>query len=348
MAAFSNVGENHWQRIFLFKFAKPESKHLLLVDSGFRCHLTSYNRAAATTPSSFVTKLRKHLKTRRVTGVRQLGTDRVLELTFSNGEYRLCFEFYAGGNVVLVGKTGAVLVLLRIVNGGEDGVNECKVGVQYQLEGRGVMEASLKERIEAALRDGIEEGGAEAEIGKWKKRQKKKKKGGEGIKKLLAGKMSEFSPTLIEHCFGVVGMDINLKAEEVLGDSGKIADIVRAFEEAMRIVRKILDQVDSGEIKGYILAKLPSADPTTPKGATEKGGKKGVSFGSNEAIEDEQEVEKVQQEGEGKGLVFDDFHPFLPKQFENSSTVKILEYQGFNHTVDTFVSLRARKFWRNY
>jgi len=75
----------------------------------------------------------------------------------------------------LVGKTGTVLVLLRIVNGGDDGVNECKVGVQYQLEGRGIMEASLKERIEAALKDGTEEDGAEAEIGKWGKRQKKKK-----------------------------------------------------------------------------------------------------------------------------------------------------------------------------
>jgi predicted ribosome quality control (RQC) complex YloA/Tae2 family protein len=40
--------------------------------------------------------LRKLLKTRRVTRVRQVGTDRVIELQFGDdGQYRMFLEFFA-------------------------------------------------------------------------------------------------------------------------------------------------------------------------------------------------------------------------------------------------------------
>ncbi|KAK0853800.1 hypothetical protein LTS16_013285, partial [Friedmanniomyces endolithicus] len=88
-------------RIFLLKFAKPDHREQLLIDSGFRCHLTEFARATAASPSQFVARLRKFLRTRRVTKVQQIGTDRVIEIQFSDGLYRLFLEFYAGGNVVL-------------------------------------------------------------------------------------------------------------------------------------------------------------------------------------------------------------------------------------------------------
>ncbi|KAK0804928.1 hypothetical protein LTR59_004266, partial [Friedmanniomyces endolithicus] len=88
-------------RIFLLKFAKPDHREQLLIDSGFRCHLTGFARATAAAPSQFVARLRKFLRTRRVTKVQQIGTDRVIEIQFSDGLYRLFLEFYAGGNVVL-------------------------------------------------------------------------------------------------------------------------------------------------------------------------------------------------------------------------------------------------------
>src|SRR5271163_2006737 len=88
-------------RIFLFKCAKPGSREQLLVDSGFRCHLTSFARTAASAPSAFVSRLRKYLKSRRITSVTQIGTDRVIEITFSDGQYRLFLEFFAAGNIVL-------------------------------------------------------------------------------------------------------------------------------------------------------------------------------------------------------------------------------------------------------
>lgn len=82
-------------KILLFKFAKPNCKKQVVVDSGFRCHLTEFARTTAAAPSAFVARLRKFLKTRRVTSVAQVGTDRILEFQFSDGQYRLFLEFFA-------------------------------------------------------------------------------------------------------------------------------------------------------------------------------------------------------------------------------------------------------------
>ena len=88
-------------KIFLVKFAKPDHKEQIVIDSGFRCHLTEFARATAAAPSPFVARLRKFLKTRRVTAVSQIGTDRIIEFQFSDGQYKLYLEFYAGGNIIL-------------------------------------------------------------------------------------------------------------------------------------------------------------------------------------------------------------------------------------------------------
>lgn len=48
-------------------------------------------------PSNFTLKLRKHLRTRRLEDVRQLGVDRVVDFVFGNGEnaHHLILEMYA-------------------------------------------------------------------------------------------------------------------------------------------------------------------------------------------------------------------------------------------------------------
>jgi predicted ribosome quality control (RQC) complex YloA/Tae2 family protein len=84
-------------KILLFKFAKPDNKKQLVIDTGFRCHLTAFARTTAAAPSAFVARLRKLLKTRRLTSVTQVGTDRILEFQFSDGQYRLFLEFFAVG-----------------------------------------------------------------------------------------------------------------------------------------------------------------------------------------------------------------------------------------------------------
>jgi hypothetical protein len=48
-------------------------------------------------PSNFTLKLRKHLRTRRLEDVRQLGVDRVVDFVFGSGEnaHHLILEMYA-------------------------------------------------------------------------------------------------------------------------------------------------------------------------------------------------------------------------------------------------------------
>jgi predicted ribosome quality control (RQC) complex YloA/Tae2 family protein len=58
-------------------------KVLLLMESGVRLHTTAYVRDKSNTPSGFTLKLRKHIRTRRLEDVRQLGYDRVWNLEFS-------------------------------------------------------------------------------------------------------------------------------------------------------------------------------------------------------------------------------------------------------------------------
>ena len=66
-------------------------------------------------PSNFTLKLRKHIRSRRLEDIKQLGCDRVVQLTFGSGdtEVKLLLEFYASGNVILVDNTYRILTLLR-------------------------------------------------------------------------------------------------------------------------------------------------------------------------------------------------------------------------------------------
>lgn len=52
-------------------------KELLLLESGVRLHTTQFARDKSNTPSGITLKIRKHIRTRRLEDIRQLGVDRV-------------------------------------------------------------------------------------------------------------------------------------------------------------------------------------------------------------------------------------------------------------------------------
>ena len=60
-------------------------------------------------------KLRKHLRTKKLDKIEQLGIDRVIDLTFGKGEasYHILVELYASGNVILTDHEYTILSLLR-------------------------------------------------------------------------------------------------------------------------------------------------------------------------------------------------------------------------------------------
>ncbi|XMA19224.1 hypothetical protein WAI453_012015 [Rhynchosporium graminicola] len=289
-------------KIFLVKFSKPSSKEQIIIDSGFRCHLTSFSRATAATPSMFVTRLRKYLKTRRVTKVAPVGTDRVLEFQFSEGQYRLYLEFYAGGNVILTDKELNILALLRVVAAGE-GQEEIRIGMKYSLENRqnfGGIPLLTKARLQEALQKSVDRGDEDLVAGK------KKKKASDALRRALAVSITEFPPMLVDHAMRVTDFDSSHKPADVLQSQDLLDHLMRSLEEAQRLVQEI---TSSEVAKGYIFAKK----------------KDGYEGGS------EPDVAR-------KFLVYEDFHPFRPLQFENNPETVSLEFHGFNKTVDEFFS----------
>ena len=93
----------------------PAAKAFLLIESGVRLHLTDYAREKTNSPNAFTMKLRKHLRSRKLMKISQLGTDRVVDLQFGES-YHLILEFYAAGNVILTDAKYSILALLRVID----------------------------------------------------------------------------------------------------------------------------------------------------------------------------------------------------------------------------------------
>ena len=103
-------------KTYMFKLALPDKdKVQLIMESGVRFHTTRFDREKNDLPSNFAMKLRKHIRTRRLENVRQLGTDRVIDFKFGTGEaaYHLLLELYASGNLVLTDFKYEIIALLR-------------------------------------------------------------------------------------------------------------------------------------------------------------------------------------------------------------------------------------------
>ena len=105
------------EKTYQMKFAIPgESEKInILIESGIRFHRTYYEREKSLTPTNFTMKLRKHLRGKRLEGLDQLGTDRVVDFRFGSGENvsHLVVELYSSGNVVLTDDNYMVQALLR-------------------------------------------------------------------------------------------------------------------------------------------------------------------------------------------------------------------------------------------
>ncbi|KAK9805687.1 hypothetical protein WJX72_012021 [[Myrmecia] bisecta] len=105
-------------KTYMLKLAKSGEdgeKAFLVLESGTRFHTTQFIKEKSDTPSNFTLKLRKHLRTRRLESVRQLGVDRIVDFTFGSGDaaHHLLLELYSQGNVILTDSNYEVLTLLR-------------------------------------------------------------------------------------------------------------------------------------------------------------------------------------------------------------------------------------------
>ncbi|KAF4184972.1 hypothetical protein CNMCM7927_007233 [Aspergillus lentulus] len=300
-------------RIFLFKLAKPDHRKQLVVDSGFRCHVTQYSRATATAPSPFVTRMRKFLKSRRLTSIEQIGTDRVIDFSFSDGMYHMFLEFFAGGNIIITDREYNILTLFRQVPAGV-GEEEMRVGLKYTVTNKqnyhGVPEITLSrinETLEKAKEASAQEGTAP---------KKSKKKNVDVLRKALSQGFPEYPPLLLDHAFAVKEVDPATPLEKVLGDDALMEQVNGVLKEAQSVTIKLSAKEDH---PGYIVAKEDKRPTAESTAGTEETSPKA-------------------------GLLYEDFHPFRPRQFDGKPGVTILEFSTFNATVDEyFSSLETQK-----
>jgi predicted ribosome quality control (RQC) complex YloA/Tae2 family protein len=290
--------------------------------------LTHFSRETAATPSPFVARLRKFLKTRRVTGLRQVGTDRIIEFQFSEGQFLLYLEFYAGGNIILTDGEMTILAIWRNVAEGSD-QEELKLGLKYSLANRqnvdGVPPLS-KERVVVALQKAVNKRHGAVEGNKRSKKEK------EGIRKALAVSLTEFPPMLLEHALWETGFDTNLTVEEILGSDELIDKVLVALKKAEGITAEII----STEVSpGYIIAKITKSNTEKIEAEVAE-----ASAASATKLLDGKSAARSESGDmtEGEIILYDDFHPFRPRQFENRTDVRIIKLEGYNNTVDEFFS----------
>ncbi|KAL2884975.1 DUF814 domain-containing protein [Ceratocystis lukuohia] len=303
-------------KIFLIKLAKPDNKKQLLIETGFRCHVTEFARTTAQEPSAFVARLRKFLKTRRVTSVAQIGTDRVLEFQFSDGQYRVYLEFFASGNIILTDASLKILALQRNVPEGE-GQEPQRVGLIYRLDNRQNFAGTPALTIDR-LRSALEAAIIKASTGPKTLTAKKKSKPSDDLRKGLASSLPELPPMLVEHALAKAQFDTALPLSEIVSSDETLGNLHTALAAALSLSHDITQPKMA---TGYIIARKQ----IRPVQALSIG-----TDGSAVPASTESETKEA--------LLYDDFHPFLPHKFTHNDSVSIIKIDGFNKTVDTFFS----------
>lgn len=88
----------------------------LLIVAGKRIHTTEYPKPSPQRPSNFAMTLRKYIGSAVVKGIRQIGFDRIIEITFKGMEgntYYLIAELFGEGNMVLTDQDYRIISVMK-------------------------------------------------------------------------------------------------------------------------------------------------------------------------------------------------------------------------------------------
>ncbi|NXF11731.1 NEMF factor, partial [Smithornis capensis] len=222
---------------------RPDCKATLLLESGIRIHVTEFEWPKNMMPSSFAMKCRKHLKTRRLVSVTQLGIDRIVDFQFGSDEaaYHLIVELYDRGNVVLTDHEYIILNILRFRTDEADDVRFA-VRERYPVD-------SAKAAAPLPTLDRLTEIIANAPKG-------------EQLKRVL-NPLLPFGATLIEHCLLEAGFSGSVKIDQHLESKENLEKVLSALKKA----EEYMALTDNFSGKGYIIQKKekkPSLEADKP------------------------------------------------------------------------------------
>ncbi|XP_057468587.1 uncharacterized protein LOC130757767 isoform X1 [Actinidia eriantha] len=305
-------------------------KVLLLMESGVRLHATAYVRDKSNTPSGFTLKLRKHIRTRRLEDVRQLGYDRIILFQFGLGAnaHYIILELYAQGNILLTDSEFVVMTLLRSHRDDNKGF-AIMSRHRYPVEICRVFERTTIVKLKAALTSleevdktdntennegGISDPGSKGKQGNRKggKLLESNKTSNDGSRakqatlKVFLGEALGYGPQLSEHII----LDTGLLPNTKVGRDFKLDDAtVQVLDEAVAKFEDWLEDIISGDRipEGYILIQQKNL------------GKK----------------EYITSEAGSSDKIYDEFCPLLLNQFKSRDSVK---FETFDAALDEFYS----------
>ncbi|NXP56648.1 NEMF factor, partial [Heliornis fulica] len=230
-------------KTYLIRLQKPDCKATLLLESGIRIHTTEFEWPKNMMPSGFAMKCRKHLKTRRLVSVSQLGIDRIVDFQFGSDEaaYHLIVELYDRGNIVLTDHSYIILNILRFRTDEADDVRFA-VRERYPVDSaKAPTPLPTLERLTEIMSNAPK---------------------GEQLKRVLNPHLP-YGATLIEHCLIEVGFSGYIKIDQHMESKENIEKVLTALEKAEEYMSLTGDF--SG--KGYIIQKRekkPSLEPDKP------------------------------------------------------------------------------------
>lgn len=100
--------------------SKTHELKYLIIESSMKFYLLDNFQAVNETPSSFSSKLRKHIKNKKLEEFTQINQDRVINIKFGLDDeiknfksFHLICEFYASGNIILTDNNYKILTLIH-------------------------------------------------------------------------------------------------------------------------------------------------------------------------------------------------------------------------------------------
>lgn len=354
------------QKTFLFKLNKSivqmkkdddplnvneetANKMTLLVESGMRLHTSDFDWPRSHAPGNFSTKLRKHIRNKRVEDIKQVGIDRLIDIQFGSNmaANHLLIELYDKGNLILTDHEYIILAMLRwrkpdkqqqhcavqLDLDSSDSEN-FKVGQKYPLS-RSRNHEDIGTLDEAKIVELMSNSTVEMGRPNYKKRNKTKQERGDGLfdinlKDLLNPHVIYGSSLLEDKLLKYLNVESDKEYKkcviQVHIDNFKRLDKTEVAKFA-KIVKAALDEADAELVKvkqlsrsnGYIVQKTQSSDDAL------KSKRKGASFNKDE---------------EPKTITTNvDFFPIrscAERKVSQEQGLVLVEYESFDKAVDVY------------